>query len=123
MSTLLRSPEPNEEESPRYLLSDHTSSFQLHLEVPGLRQDSLRVRINDQSLEVTGKRVLEDYFPSKVIRRTFSAEDYDLTIDLPARVKREGANAKYRDGILLITLPKEEDEEAGILPIEFIEKK
>jgi len=72
-------------------------------ELPGIDKDKLDIRIKDNKL---------------IIRARGKDRKYYKEIELPAEVKPETAKARYRNGVLEITIekkkPEKEEEEGGI---------
>lgn len=83
--------------------------IRVYLELPGLLRNTMKVALETpQTLRVTAqKRVAED------------VANVDQKIDLPAAAIEKGAKAKYADGVLEITLPKDAPRTttAGAIPI------
>jgi len=73
-------------------------------ELPGIDKDKIDIRIKDNKLIIKAKNKDRKYYKE---------------IELPAEVKPETAKAKYRNGVLEVTIEKkepekEEEEEGGI---------
>ena len=75
-------------ELPRLLIRDTGTGFELRAALPGYDPESIQA-------EVTG-----DFL-------TLRAEHLEETIQLPSRVDAAKVQARYADGILTITLPRE----------------
>ena len=68
------------------------------LEMPGVRPEDLTVEFEDGSLNLTGKK--KGYFDSS------EETEFSRSIKVPEEVDAEKIQAKLRDGVLLLTLPK-----------------
>jgi HSP20 family protein len=86
---------------------EDTDSYQFSFEMPGLKKDSVDVRVDDGHLIVEAERTRSE-LPKEAqvhlsertygpIRRTFKMPEDALT---------DGINASYRDGILDVRVPK-----------------
>jgi len=86
---------------------EDTDSYQFSFEMPGLKKDSVDVRVEDGHLIVEAERTRPE-LPKEAqvhlsertygpIRRTFKMPEDALT---------DGINASYRDGILDVRVPK-----------------
>lgn len=78
-------------------------------EVPGVKKDDLDVSITDDTVTIRGSTQEEkkeeegDYYRQEISRGTFSR-----TVTLPGGVNGDKAKARFEDGVLELTLPKEE---------------
>lgn len=88
-------------------LWETADSVELSLEVPGMQAERLDVEVLGDKLVVRGERVAPDDAAS---RRRFIRERaygrFQRTFHLPAAVNEDLARARYRDGVLSISLPK-----------------
>ncbi len=91
----------------------------VYAELPGLRSDDFQVEATADRLVLRGERGEEyeehgrDY---RRLERRYGA--FLRTISLPAEVQPEKAVARYRDGVLRVTLPKSEASKARRVPIQ-----
>lgn len=85
--------------------TDHT--VEVALEAPGLEADDFEVEVRDDVLVVRGERRMSreetrgHYF---VMERAYG--QFERAIKLPAPVDDKGATARYRNGVLTVSLPK-----------------
>ncbi len=83
----------------------------LKLEVPGLNPEEIEVQVNPHSVAITGERKEEKTSTEKGMKRSeFRYGKFHRTISLPKKIKNDGVVAKYKNGILNLTLPKAEDD-------------
>jgi len=98
---------------------DRESDVLVRAEVPGVVKEDLDVSVTENSVSIRGhsKREEEeqkgDYF-----RRETSYGEFSRTVPLPANVDTEGAKAKFKDGVLEITLPKQESTKRKSVEVE-----
>lgn len=86
------------------------------LELPGLTQSDIDLRIEAAELVVQGERTMEREQPGEQFHRVERAYGkFVRRFPLGAEVDRQRVEAVYRDGVLRITLPKKPD--AGKSPI------
>ena len=108
-------PNPNKFWQPRVDLHETVSSIVIKVEVSGVKTAKLSVSISsdDRFLTISGERYEEDEERESRIR-CYQLEIYfgpfERQIYLPnnVRINRDGIVANYRDGFLIITLPKRE---------------
>ena len=81
--------------------------------MPGVKKDDIKISVTEDEISFAGKverakeEKDEDYY---YCERAYST--WHRTIPLPARVKADAAKAKYENGILEVTLPKDEEAKA-----------
>lgn len=79
----------------------------MRAEVPGVKKEDLDVSTTDNTVTIKGstrheeKEEKGDYYRSEITRGSFSR-----TVALPSEVDSAKAKARYKDGILELTLPK-----------------
>lgn len=90
---------------------DNNIMAEMHLS--GVDPSKLDVSVKDNALHVSGSREEtkeekgKHYYRKEIVRGAFSR-----VIPLPAVVDDMRAQAKYRDGVLMIALPKSEQQQA-----------
>lgn len=83
-------------------------AFEMRLEVPGMDKDALDIKIQGNYLEISGKReqdVPEGYKVHKTERLNGT---FSRSFTLPDDVDSTRVEAKLKDGVLYLTLPKSE---------------
>jgi len=94
--------------SPRTNLYENGDNFEIRTEVPGIQKDDLSVRIQGNYLEISGSRTSEAPDGYKVHRAERGTNTFSRSFTLPDDVDAEKVEAKLKDGILSLTLPKSE---------------
>lgn len=84
-------------------------NFEVSAELPGLKEDEVRVEVTNDALIIQGERRIERQEGDGGIRRTERryGQFYRL-IALPDGADAENARAEFRDGILRVTIPVSE---------------
>lgn len=80
------------------------------LPMPGCKDEDIEVEVNGDILSIRAERCEERKEENKethFIRRERSTMSFEESVRLPVRVKANEANAKYEDGVLTVTLPRE----------------
>ena len=94
---------------PRVDILEEEKSFEIHVAVPGMNKDDFKIDLNDNYLTISGERKnsrekKENNFHSVEIQYgTFSR-----SFTLPENVDANRITAKYVDGILEVSIPKDE---------------
>ena len=85
------------------------NAYEIHLSVPGMEKDGLKIDLNDGVLTITVERKL---IQEKEKRQYHTVEtqygSFSRTFNLPDHVVTAKIQANYTEGILVITLPKDE---------------
>ena len=92
-------------------LIDKKDALLIRAEIPGVAKDNIKVNVMEDRVDVSARlerkkeEKEENYY---CYERTYGA--WQRSFSLPEKVKSERAKAKYKDGVLEITLPKIEEE-------------
>lgn len=94
---------------PRVDIIENEKAFELNVEVPGMKKEDFNIEIKDNYLTVSGERKFstekneKDFHSIETRYGTFSR-----SFALPENIDSAKINAKYNDGILELTIPKDE---------------
>ena len=95
--------------APSAELEDTPSSYILKLEVPGIDPADLDIEVTDESISIRGERKSESKTDDNGVTRTeFHYGQFHRVIPFSTKIDKESVDADYRDGILMLTLPKVE---------------
>ena len=98
--------------SPQVDIAETEKSFEIQFALPGMKKDDIKIDINGDQLTVSGERKMENERKDKNFH---SVESYygsfSRSFYLPDNVNTEKIDASYKDGILEITVPKDEKRE------------
>lgn len=89
-------------------IKDTPDAILVKAELPGVNKEDLKISFGDNLLTIRGERKKEEKEEGANylrIERSYGSFSRSFTVDVP--VKQEGIKARYQDGILEITLPKE----------------
>jgi len=82
------------------------------LELPGLDQSRIDVRVDGDDLVVSGEREIEREQPGEQFHRVERPYGKFLRrFHLPSTVNRDAIEASFRDGLLRVTLPNQPDKQ------------
>lgn len=79
------------------------------LEIPGIRKEDIDISLHDGMLTIAGERQSQPVESENAERSERFSGKFRRSISLPARVDAGKVSASYKDGILLVTLPKAEE--------------
>ena len=89
--------------------------YVLDLAVPGITKNDLKIDINEDVLTVSSEMKNETEENNDGFRRKeFSYSSFCRSFYIPENVNRDKIEANYKDGILTIGLPKQEEEKNKI---------
>jgi len=91
-------------------------AYTLALDLPGIRREALDVSLDDGRLSIRGERAPAE---GVGVRRTERPHGrFVRSFSLPDAVDRHGITADYKDGVLLLRLPKRAEQPAHRLKID-----
>ena len=95
--------------SPQVDIAESEREFEIQLHVPGMNKADFNIDLNKDQITISGERKFEN---EKKEKNFHSVESYfgsfNRTFYLPDVINKEKVDASYQDGILTITLPKDE---------------
>lgn len=99
--------------SPRVDISETDDEYIVRAEVPGVSKDDIKVTIKDNVLTISGEKKQEKEMKNENFHRVERVYgSFSRTFTLPGAVKVDKIEAKFKDGVLTIKLPKVEEAKA-----------
>lgn len=93
-------------------VADYDDEFVVMADLPGYEREDIDVRAVDGRLTISAERdTVGEETDRRYLRRERRHESVSRTIDLPAAVVAAEASATYANGVLTVTLPKEQRSE------------
>jgi HSP20 family protein len=90
-------------------VTEDKDSFYVRAELPGLKPDQLNISVTGNTLSLSGERKIPTEDASaRYHRREREAGKFSRIVTLPSQVNTGKVEARCKDGILTITLPKAE---------------
>jgi len=91
-------------------IKEDDKNYYLHAEVPGIKKEDIKITMNeDNILQIKGEKKYENKNEKdNWIRVERGFGEFSRSFALPEDVKQDNIKAKYKDGILEITLEKKE---------------
>ncbi len=77
-------------------------------ELPGNKKEDLQLQVKGNTLRLAGERKLDYGENVSYHRIERNSSTFDRTLKLPINVESEKVKAEYKDGILVISLPRAE---------------
>ena len=95
--------------TPRTDLAETDDAYLFRLDVPGIVKDDLEINFRDGVLSISGERTEQKTDESaKSIRIERGTGKFNRRFSLPADIRAEEIAATYVDGVLTVTVPKQE---------------
>lgn len=110
---------PFEARMPKVDVIDRDEEVMVRAEIPGVDKNDLDVTVADNVVTIKAESKQEkkeekgDYYRCEISRGAFAR-----TIALPHNVDASGAKAKFKDGVLELTLPKTEKTKRRSIKVE-----
>ncbi|XP_044733493.1 small heat shock protein C4-like [Chrysoperla carnea] len=96
-----------------FFQKENDSEYNLEMELPGITQDNIDLKIDSNILTIEGKK---EQSPEKKDHNYHMQERYYgsfyRSISLPSNIDEEHIEAQFKDGILSIKIPKKEQSKA-----------
>lgn len=97
--------------APAVEVKETDAAIELRVELPGIDPKDLDLQVTAEAVVLKGERRSEDRSEAEgVLRTEFRYGAFERVIPLPAQVKNTEAQADYQNGILVLTLPKRDEE-------------
>ena len=96
---------------PKVNVYEYDDKVGIVAEIPGLDKTQLNVEVEDNVLTISGdKHGVWEEEGAKVIRRELKASSFKRSFELGELLDGDNINAKFKDGVLSISVPKTEPE-------------
>ncbi len=102
---------------PAVNIAENADAYELEFNAPGRKKEDFKITVDKNILTVSFEKKEENKEESKqFIKREFVMQSFKKSFTLDEKINADNINAKYEDGLLLLTLPK--TEEVKVLPKE-----
>jgi len=95
---------------PAVNIKELDSQFEIELAVPGMKKDDFEIEVEDGVLSISSTQEEEQVNEKgKFTRREFSYSSFRRSFTLPDSVDPTKIDATYKEGVLLVLLPKHKE--------------
>lgn len=95
---------------PAVNIKETNNEFILELAIPGMKKSDFVIDVENKVLSISSEVKSENEEKNEIYtRREFGYSSFKRTFTLPDSIESDKVKASYKDGILLITLPKREE--------------
>jgi HSP20 family protein len=101
--------------TPAVNVKEDEKNYFLEFALPGVNKNDLKIDVNEDVLTISSEPKNEsEESKNGYTRKEFSYASFSRSFYVPENVTREKIEANYKDGILSVTLPKQEEEKNNI---------
>lgn len=95
---------------PAVNVKEDENSFVVEVAVPGMSKENFDLKLENNVLTISGKKEeSKEQKEEKWNRREFFYSSFERSFHLPDVVDSEHIEAHYKDGLLMISVPKKEE--------------
>ena len=95
---------------PSVNISEEKDHYMVSLAAPGLKKDDFKIDIDGNMLTISSeKEQNKEEKDKKYTRGEYSFSSFSRSFSLPEEINKEKITAKYEDGVLKISLPRNEE--------------
>lgn len=92
--------------------------YELQVIAPGFEKEAFKIDLENDLLTISAQyKAEEDNQNEKHIRREFKVQSFKRSFSLDESIDAEGIQARYNNGILLLSLPKKSEVKAPVKQI------
>lgn len=93
---------------PAYNVRETDAEYRVTVQLPGVAKDGLEVTAENDQVRITGKRAWTQPTGWTAVHRETADAGYELVLTHENEIDAEKIVAELRDGVLSVTLPKQE---------------
>jgi HSP20 family protein len=99
------------ESRPAVNISEDDRGYTIEVAAPGISRDAFNLNIENDLLTVsTEQKESKDEQKQNFLRREFNYQTFKRSFELPETIDQDQINATHDAGILILNLPKKEEE-------------
>lgn len=102
---------------PRFNVQSGKEAYEVRVEMPGVPKSAVKIDLDDNILTLRGERATGVPEGQKTLHRELSPLNYLLRLRLNTPVNEEAMNAKFEDGVLILSLPIKEAAKPRQIPV------
>ncbi len=104
--------------APRVDVVENKESFTVRAELPGMKKDEVKLKLENNVLTLSGeKRYDEKRDEDNFHLRETRYGKFERSFRLTDNIDRNSINADYKDGVLIISLPKTKESQSKEIAI------
>lgn len=87
-------------------------------ELPGIKKEDLQLQVKGNTLRLAGERIIDYGENTSYHRIERNSSRFDRTLKLPINIESDQIKAEYKEGILVISLPRTESDKPKQIAIQ-----
>ncbi len=87
-------------------------------ELPGVKKEDVNIEVKGNTLRLSGERTIKYGENISYHRVERNSSKFDRTLRLPINVEADKVNAEYKDGLLILSLPRAESDKPKQITIQ-----
>lgn len=89
-------------------IADHGEEYEVTADLPGYDKEDIEVELAEDRLRIAAEHEAEseEEEPGRYVKRERSKQSVSRSVTLPEPVDEEGVEARFRNGVLTVTLQK-----------------
>jgi HSP20 family protein len=96
--------------TPRVRISEDKDNFYLNIEMPGIPKEDVKISLENSVLSVSGtKKHQNKTEDTNLIMNEIYYGEFSRSFNISDDIKKDNIDAEFKDGLLIITLPKVEE--------------
>jgi HSP20 family protein len=95
---------------PAVNITEEKNQYKVELAVPGMKKDDFKIDVDGNMLTISSEK--EENFEEKekrFTRKEYSYSSFSRSFTLPEEINLDKIEAKYEDGVLMLSLPRREE--------------
>jgi HSP20 family protein len=95
---------------PAVNITEEKDDFKVSLAVPGMKKEDFNIDIEGNMLTISSeKEEAKEEKEKKFTRKEYNYSSFSRSFTLPEDVNKEKIEARYENGVLILSLPKKEE--------------
>ncbi|MGZ5220894.1 MAG: Hsp20/alpha crystallin family protein [Chitinophagaceae bacterium] len=95
---------------PAVNITEQKNEYRVTMAAPGLKKDDFKIDVDGNMLTISSeKEENKEEKDKKFTRKEYSYSSFSRSFTLPEEINKEKIEARYEDGVLRISLPRNEE--------------
>jgi HSP20 family protein len=95
---------------PRTRITEDKDNFYINLEMPGIPKENVKIEVENNLLSIKGEKKVENKTEeTNLVMNEIVYGEFCRTFNLSKDIKVDAIEAEFKDGLLIVSLPKVEE--------------
>ena len=91
--------------------------FVANIELPGVGKSDLQIEAKENTIRISGKKIIAYEEGASIHRRERVWGVFDRTLSVPVQIDPDAIRAEYREGVLVLFIPRAERDKPRTIKI------